>query len=363
MRRRPEGPAREGTTLAELLDYLKKSVEAEASDIFIVAGGPVSVKCRGRIVPLGDEKVLPKETERLISGLYELAGRSMVRFRASGDDDFPFAVPGLARFRACTYRQRGSLAAVVRVVAFAIPDWKKFHIPEKVMALAEETRGLVVFTGLARSGKSTTQACVIDRINRTREAHIITLEDPIEYLHRNQKSIVSQREIAIDTADYPAALRASLRQAPDVLLVGELRDQETIRVAMTAAEAGHLVLASLHTSGAVQAVDRILDAFPANQQSQARAQLANTLLAVVSQQMLTDSRDRMLPIFEMLWVDRKAHGLIREGRTDQIGCGDSPRGLSVDRSLLDLYGQGLISRETALEYASDPAALARMKEI
>ena len=230
--------------MAELLEYLKQAVADQASDLFVVAGGCVSEKVDGRLRPISQEKVYPKETEQIITELYAMADRSMEQYRKTGDDDFSFAVPGLARFRVNAYRQRGSLAAVVRLVAFDIPDHRKLHIPEAVMDLADVDHGMVLVTGIAGSGKSTTQACIIDRINRTREAHIITLEDPIEYLHRDQRSIVSQREIAIDTTDYLSALRACLRQAPDVILLGEMRDHETIRTAMTAAETGHLLIAT-----------------------------------------------------------------------------------------------------------------------
>ena len=207
--------------MRELLDYLEQAVAEQASDLFIVAGGPVSEKVEGHLRPISGEKVFPAETERLIMGLYDMADRSMDAYRATGDDDFSFAVPGLARFRVNAYRQRGSLAAVVRLVAFDIPDYRALRIPEQVMDLADLAHGMVLVTGTAGSGKSTTQACIIDRINRTREAHIITLEDPIEYLHRDRRSIVSQREIAIDTTDYLSALRACLRQAPDVILLGK----------------------------------------------------------------------------------------------------------------------------------------------
>ena len=219
----------------------------------------------------------------------------MEAFTRAGDDDFSFAVPGLARFRVNAYRQRGSLAAVVRVVAFDIPDWRTLHIPEQVMNLADVTQGMVLVTGTAGSGKSTTQACIIDRINHTRDVHIITLEDPIEFLHRDQRSIISQREIAIDTEDYLSALRACLRQAPDVILLGEMRDHETIRTAMTAAETGHLLIATLHTRGAVNSIDRIIDAFPSGQQSQIRDQLSMVLHTVVSQRLLPDVDGGLVP--------------------------------------------------------------------
>ena len=242
--------------MAQLLDHLKRAVDDGASDLFIVAGGPVSEKLDKRMIAISEEKVFPKETAQLMAELYAQAGRSMESFLNRGDDDFSFSLPGLARFRVNAYKQRGSLAAVVRIVAFDIPSYLELGIPNQVMDLADVQHGMILVTGTAGSGKSTTQACIIDRINHTRQAHIITLEDPIEYLHRNQRSIVSQREIAIDTADYLSALRSCLRQAPDVILLGEMRDHETIRTAMTAAETGHLLIATLHTKGAVNTVDR-----------------------------------------------------------------------------------------------------------
>ena len=254
--------------MTEMKEYLRRAVEDGASDLFIVAGSAANYRIRGRLCPMDEGRLLPPDTERLISALYRLAERPMDAYHERGDDDFSFAIPGVARFRVSTYRQRGSLAAVIRIVAFSIPDWKAFGIPEAVMDLANVGHGLILCTGTAGSGKSTTQACIIDRINHTRDCHIITLEDPIEFLHRNHRCIISQREIAIDTVDYLSGLRACLRQAPDVILLGEMRDPETIRTAMTAAETGHTVIATLHTKGTANSVDRVIDAFPAAQQGQ-----------------------------------------------------------------------------------------------
>ena len=349
--------------MAELMDYLKQAVAHQASDLFIVAGGPVSEKLEGRIQPISDGKVFPQETERLITEIYRLADRSMDGYRETGDDDFSFAVPGLARFRVNAYRQRGSLAAVVRVVAFDIPDWRTLRIPEAVMDLADVAHGMVLVTGTAGSGKSTTQACIIDRINRTREAHIITLEDPIEYLHRDQKSIVSQREIAIDTRDYLSALRACLRQAPDVILLGEMRDHETIRTAMTAAETGHLLIATLHTNGAVNTIDRIIDAFPSTQQSQIRVQLSMVLRTVVSQRLLPDVDGELVPAYEIMHMNAAIRSMIRDCKNHQIdnviaaGGGEGMK--AMDQSILELYQAGTITRETALDYADHPEQMLR----
>ena len=349
--------------MAELMDYLKQAVADQASDLFIVAGGPVCEKLDKRMNPISREAVFPQETERLIMDIYKLAGRPTERYLRQGDDDFSFSVSNLARFRVNAYRQRGSMAAVVRVVAFDIPDWKEKGIPEEVMALADVLHGMVLVTGTAGSGKSTTQACILDRVNRTRKCHIITLEDPIEYLHRDRESIVSQREIAIDTEDYPAALRACLRQAPDVILLGEMRDQETIHTAMTAAETGHLLIATLHTKGAVNTIDRIVDTFPSGQQNQVRVQLSMVLHTVVSQQLLPGVNGDLAPAFEIMHMNSAIRSLIRESKThqieDAIARGGDEGMLSMDQSILELYQKGLITDKVALEYADNPEQLRR----
>lgn len=349
--------------MTELLDYLKQAVKDHASDLFIVAGGPISEKMGGCIRALSQEKVLPPQTQQLISDLYALAGRPMEDYLRRGDDDFSFAISGLARFRVNAYRQRGSLASVVRMVAFEIPDWHSLYIPEQVMDLAHVIHGMVLVTGTAGSGKSTTQACIIDQINRTRNCHIITLEDPIEFLHRDQRSIVSQREIAIDTADYLSALRACLRQAPDVILLGEMRDHETIRTAMTAAETGHLVIATLHTKGTINTIDRIIDTFPPAQQSQIRIQLSTVLHTVVSQQLLPDKSGGLVPAFEVMRMNSAVRSMIRDSKNHQIdnaiSAGSSEGMRSMDQSILTLYRQGHISLEIALDYSDNPEQLRR----
>ena len=349
--------------MAELLEYLTQSVEDHASDLFIIAGGPVCEKKDKRMVPISQERVFPQETERLIMDLYRLAGRDPAAYLHRGDDDFSLSVPGLARFRVNAYRQRGSLAAVVRVVAFSIPDWETMSIPEQVMDLADAGHGMVLVTGTAGSGKSTTQACIINRINQTRECHIITLEDPIEYLHRDQRSIVSQREIAIDTENYLSALRACLRQAPDVILLGEMRDAETIHTAMTAAETGHLLIATLHTRGAVNTIDRIVDTFPSGQQEQVRAQLSMVLRTVVSQQLLPGTNGDLVPAFEVMHMNSAIRSLIRDSKTHQIdnviASGSGEGMMTMDSSILALYKAGRITAETAVGFASNPEQMKR----
>lgn len=349
--------------MAGLTDYLERAVKDKASDLFIVAGGKICEKVEKHLIPISDDIVFPQETNELITELYARAGRSMEEYDARGDDDFSLSLPGLARFRVNAYHQRGSMAAVVRIVVFEIPDWKDRHIPSQIMDLAELDHGMILVTGTAGSGKSTTQACIIDQINQTRDAHIITLEDPIEFLHRNKKSIVSQREIAIDTQDYLSALRSCLRQAPDVILLGEMRDHETIRTAMTAAETGHLLIATLHTKGTVNTIDRIVDAFPSEQQAQVRVQLSMVLRTVVSQQLLPGSRGDLVPAFEIMHMTNAIRSLIRESKSHQIdnaiAAGGSEGMIAMDQSILGLYQQGLISRDTALEYCDHPEQLQR----
>lgn len=349
--------------MAELIEYLRRTVADGASDLFITAGSYICEKQDNHLRPISNERVFPQETEQLITEIYARANRSMEPFRRSGDDDFSFAEPGLARFRVNTYRQRGSLAAVIRAVPFQIPNWQQLGIPEEVMHLSEVTSGLVLVTGAAGSGKSTTQACVIDRINQTREGHIITLEDPIEFLHKNAKSIVSQREVAIDTQDYLSALRACLRQAPDVILLGEMRDHETIRTAMTAAETGHLVFATLHTKGAVNAIDRIVDTFPAAQQNQIRFQMSMVLHTVVSQQLLPDNSGSLIPAFEIMHMNSAIRSLIRDGKTHQIdnaiAIGAAEGMITMDQAILNLYQSNKISEEIALLHAENPDQIRR----
>ena len=349
--------------MAELMNYLQYAVQNGASDLLLVAGGPVFAKVEGRFVAVDDTRLLPPQTKELVTELYAMADRPMEGYLRTWDDDFSFSVPGLARFRVNAYRQRGSMAAVIRVVAFDIPDWQKLRIPAQVMDLADIEHGMILVTGTAGSGKSTTQACIIDRINSTREDHIITLEDPIEYLHRNKRSIVSQREIAIDTADYLSALRSCLRQAPDVILLGEMRDAETIRTAMTAAETGHTIIATLHTKGTVNAIDRIVDSFPSTQQAQVRFQLAEVLRTVVSQQLLPDVNGDLIPVCEIMHINSAIRSLIRDNKSHQIdnaiAAGGKEGMMTMDQSILALYRSGQITRETALQYADNPEQISR----
>ncbi|WP_308698719.1 PilT/PilU family type 4a pilus ATPase [uncultured Thomasclavelia sp.] len=348
----------------DIKELLKEIVTRNASDIFIVAGSPCAIKVAGKIIKYNDTRLMPLDTEKMIKDIYQLANnRDFSNFLVSGDDDFSFSLPNIGRFRVNAYRQRNSCAAVLRIVRFELPDPKKMHIPEIVCDLANQKKGMILVTGPAGSGKSTTLACIIDQINQKRNTHIITIEDPIEYLHSHNKSIVSQREVFHDTKNYVAALKAALREAPEVILVGEMRDLETIDIAITAAETGHLIFSSLHTVGAANTIDRMIDVFPASQQQQIRVQLAMVLNAVICQQLLPGVDGKMIPAFEIMICNQAIRTLIRDGKTHQIDSTISNSRrlgmITMDEAIIELYKQGKISKETALMYATNPKIVER----
>lgn len=347
-----------------ITEILQKAVAEKASDIFIVAGLPVSLRKNGIISRLDETRLLPPDTEELISQIYSMAGnRELAIVSDGGDDDFSFAVPGLSRFRVSAYKQRGALSAVIRIITFDLPDYSELGIPNTIINMGNGSGGMILVTGPAGSGKSTTLACIIDHINKTRDKHIITLEDPLEYLHRHNRSIVSQREINVDTENYVTALRAALRQSPDVILLGEMRDYETISIAMTAAETGHMLFSTLHTIGAANTIDRIIDVFPANQQRQVAVQLSMVLSAVVSQQLLPAVDGGVVPAFEIMTVNPAIRNMIRDNKIPQIEgllySSSKEDMISMDSSILKLYQEGRITRETALLYATNPEMLER----
>ena len=344
-------------------EYLSYATTNHASDIFIIAGRPLSFKIDGKLSTYG-ERMMPADTESFLRQIYHMANdRNFDSFLETGDDDFSFSIPGLSRFRVNTYRQRGSLAAVIRVIAFELPDPDVLNIPEDVMSAADFTKGMVLVTGPAGSGKSTTMACIVDRINHSREGHIITLEDPLEYLHRHDKCIVSQREICTDTESYLISLRATLRQSPDVILLGEMRDYETIQTAMTAAETGHLVLSSLHTTGAANTIGRIVDVFEPTQQRQVSIQLSMVLQAVISQQLVPDVNGKPLPVFEIMYTTMAIRNMIRESKTHQLDAAIASGGAlgmrTMDMALLELVQAGKITKDTALTYCTNYENMSR----
>ena len=333
-------------------EILQKAIESEAADIFLIAGLPVTFKCGGRHQRLDSGMQMPDDIRVLVDGIYEISGRERVNLERNIDDDFSFSVSGLGRFRVNVFRQRGSLAAVIRVIHFGLPDPAKLGIPETVLSLADNKKGLVLITGAAGTGKSTTLACMIDRINKTRDCHIITMEDPIEYIHRHDKSIVTQREISVDTPGYMSSLRSALRESPDVILLGEMRDYDTISAAITAAETGVLLLSTLHTSSAANTINRILDVFPANQQKQVKIQLAQILKGVVCQQLVPSADGGLQPVFEIMKTTPAIQNMIREDKLHQLEsamhAGAAEGMCTMDGSLLKLYKDGVITRDTAL---------------
>lgn len=317
-----------------VMELLTSAVEKDAADIFLIPGMPFSYKIGGRIIYQGDNRIMPDEMNEMIKQIYELAkNRSMEKVQSHGDDDFSFAIPGVSRFRASVFRQRGSLAGIIRVVRFELPDAGQLHLPKSIIDVSRLTKGMVLVTGPAGSGKSTTLACIIDEINRTRNAHVITLEDPIEYLHRHKMSVVTQREIVTDTDSYVSGLRASLRQAPDV------------------------ILSTLHTVGAANTIDRVIDAFPPNQQQQIRTQLAMVLDAVISQQLIPTLDGGVQPAFEIMFLNNAIRNMIRESKIHQIdgiiATSQEEGMVSMDNSLIRLYRDGVISRENAVAYSSN----------
>ncbi len=346
----------------DILDILKKAAENQAADIFIVCGAVLSFKANGRMYELDGNALSPEDTKNLVLQIFHLAKRDITEEQLpEREKDFSLSVAGVGRFRVNIYKQRGSFSAVLRYVPFDLPDPAKLGIPEQVMQLSECKSGIVLITGVASSGKSTTLSCILDRINQSRSGHIITIEDPIEFLHKHNRCIVSQREINIDTDSYIDALRAALRQSPDVILLGEMRDYETISVAMTAAETGQLVLSTLHTLGAANTIDRIIDVFPINQQHQIRVQLSMVLNAVVCQQLLPSVDGGLIPAFEIMTTNSAVRTLIRDEKTHQIDTIlQSAGGMqTMDSCIIKLFREGRISAKTAVNYAYNPDIMAK----
>jgi len=344
----------------DLRKVFEDAVNNHAADIFIIAGKALSYTANGQIVSIG-EKLLPPDTEEMLRQIYGLANRDIAILERDHDDDFSFSLAHVGRFRVNSFMQRGSMAAVLKVVLFQLPDPESLHIPKQIIDLHEKTKGFILVTGPTGSGKSTTLACLIDKINKTRQSHIITLEDPLEFLHKHDKSIVSQREIYMDTPSYERGLRAALREAPNVILLGEMRDFETISIAMSAAETGQLVFSTLHTLGAANTVDRIVDVFPANQQRQVRIQLSMVLQAVISQQLIPSTKGTLVPAFEIMICNNAIRTMIRESKAYQIdstiySSADSGM-ISMDTSLLNLYNEGLITAENALTHSLNPDSM------
>ena len=340
-----------------LMEMLSTAVKEKVADIFILAGAPITFRKNGKLEYNTDYSLDNTVSREIIEKLYIMAERSVDKLKDNLNDDFSLSVNGLSRFRINTYMQRGTFAAVIRIIPFGIPDYRELNIPESVMNVANRNRGLVIVAGPAGGGKTTTLACIIDRINSIREGHIITLEDPIEFLHNNKKSIVSQREMGIDADSYIVSLRACIRQSPDVILVGEMRDYETIQTAITAAETGHLVISTLHTIGAANTIDRIIDIFPATQQQQIRIQLAMVLQTIISQQMIPTVDGKKMPVFEVINLNNAVRNMIRESKIHQIESiitsNTSDGMIGMDRQILSLVQKGIVTVENAYLYATN----------
>jgi twitching motility protein PilT len=338
---------------------LRTLVERDGSDLHVKVDSPPVARIHGDLVPLDGFAVLTDEDTdgafRAIAG-----ARSVAEFEAAGEADFSFAVESASRFRVNVFRQRGSISIVCRAIPFGIRSVEELGLPDVVRQLAEESRGIILVTGTTGSGKSTTLAAMIDHINRTRARHIITLEDPIEYLHEDKKSIVNQREVGSDTEGFGRAMRRVLRQDPDVILIGEMRDEETVRTALSAAETGHLVLSTVHTLDATETINRVIDFFPPHLQHQARVMLSSTLKGAIAQRLVPDiTGEGRVPASEVLVVTGRVQDLILNPEetskiSEVIAEGEFYGMRTFDQSLLRYSMEGKISEEVAMEYASSP---------
>jgi len=348
----------------EILELLAKAIELKASDLHLTVASPPIIRVNGKLEKLSEARLMPEDTQRIIHQM--LTVDQINTFENKGELDFSYSYPGLGRFRVNVYKQRGSYSMALRVVSLSVPTMEALKLPVILKDLAMKQRGLILVTGPTGSGKSTTLASMIDFMNHLRSDHIITIEDPIEYLHKHDKSVINQREIGNDSHSFANALRAALRQDPDVILVGEMRDLETISTAITAAETGHLVLSTLHTVGAAKTVDRIIDVFPPHQQQQVRIQLASVVEAVISQQIIpkADGTGRVAA-FEIMVANTAIRNLIREGKSHQIQTviqtGVQQGMVTMDSSLLDLYRKRIIDLPALKKYAVDLDAV--MKQV
>jgi twitching motility protein PilT len=346
----------------QIIPLLEEAVRSKASDLHLSVGVPPIIRLHGELMPLDYPALVPEDTAVLAGQI--MNKKQEEEFKEKGELDLAYSCPGLGRFRVNIYRQRGSIAIALRVLNTEIPTLSSLNLPAVIKDFTLYHKGLLLVTGPTGSGKSTTLASFIDLINQERSCHIITLEDPIEYLHQHKNCMINQREIGQDSGSFAEALRAALRQDPDVILVGEMRDLETISIAITAAETGHLVLATLHTVDAVQTIDRVIDVFPPHQQQQIRIQLANTLIGVIAQRLLRrkDGAGRV-PAVEILVSNPAVRNLIREGKIHQIYSVIQTGGRQgmqlMDSYLEELYRRGIIDRQTAIENATDPENLSK----
>lgn len=346
--------------MSTLLELLQQAFKLDASDIHLTVGVPPMLRIDGSLVPCSEKILSSQDTLTFVQDI--MTADQWEKYQNKGELDFSYFVPKLGRFRVNAFRQQGNHALALRTVALCPPSLQELGLPPVVRELALRTGGLILVTGPTGSGKSTTLAGMINHINAARRCHIITLEDPIEFIHKHNHSIVNQREIGRDTKTYASGLRAALREDPDVILIGEMRDLETISIAITAAETGHLVLSTLHTTGAAQTIDRIVDVFPPYQQNQIKLQLSNVLAGIISQKLLPRQCGKgRVAALEILVANPAIRNLIREGKTHQIDSmiqiGGRYGMITMDKSLANLYHLGLISYEQALAHVNNPKSL------
>jgi len=349
----------------QMSDLLQLVVDESASDLHVRVGVPPTVRLHGSLVPLDMPSLRPEDTEALMRAI--TSDDHIQKVRTDGGTDFGFAFGDAARFRVSVFKERGNFGLVLRLIPNKLLTLEQIGLPPSIKDLLYRPRGLILVTGPTGSGKSTTLASMLDIINIERDCHIITIEDPIEYYHPHKKSVVTQREIGVDVPDFKEALRRALRQDPDVILVGEMRDLETMEAAITAAETGHLVFATLHTTGAARTVDRIVDAFPMSQQAQIRTQLASSILAVISQLLLVraDGKGRTAA-FEIMISTPSIQALIRDNKTFRITSDIQTGGkfgmVTLDSNLLQLYERGLITYGDLITKAQDPTSVLQKLE-
>ena len=340
-------------------EILRAAKEAGASDVHLTVGIPPKMRVNGNLITMDYPRMLPADTLEVLVNIMTEVQRE--RFEERGEYDMSFSIPNCGRYRVNAYKQRGSVALAFRLVGTVVPSPEELGVPESVVELYQRKRGLVLVTGPTGSGKSTTLAAIIDKINNNRDAHVITLEDPIEYLHQHKMSMVNQREIGIDSNNYANALRAALREDPDVILVGEMRDFETISVAITAAETGHLVFSTLHTNSAAATIDRVIDVFPPHQQQQTRIQLSGVIEGIIAQQLLPKEGGGRVAAYEVMLATPAIRNLIREGKSFQIQSmiqTSKKLGMqAMDDAIYDLYMQNKISAEDAVSFAQEPAVM------
>lgn len=348
--------------MSAIEEILREAKRAGASDVHLTVGIPPKMRVNGSLVTMNFSRMLQTDTLDILLSIMPEAQRD--RFEGKGEYDFSFSIPDCGRFRVNAYRQRGSVAMAFRLVGDSVPAPEALGLPESVLDLYRKKRGLILVTGPAGSGKSTTLAAIIDRINSNRDVHIITLEDPVEYVHQHNRAMVNQREIGIDCGNYEDAMNAALREDPDVILLGEMRDPDTISKAVDAAGTGCLVLSSLNTMGTAGAIDHIVNVFPPYYQQQFRNQLAGVLEAVIFQQLIptADGMGRAAA-FEVIHANHAVRNMIREGKVNQLPgvmqAGRKQGMITMDEAIIRLYAAGRIDRESVIRYSQDPDAMAQ----